>query len=69
MMTFSSPLRSREDRLREEEEELPGNLRLWVLDYPFGDFRKNVRPIVFRLEGDMDDGRDASTQNFGNRRK
>ena len=69
LMAFPSPFGGGKDRLWKKEEQLPGMLRLRVLDNPFDDFRKYVRPIVLCLEGDVDECGDAGAQDLGNRRK
>ena len=69
MVTFSSSPWSGEDGLWKEKEKSPGKFRIRVLDYALNDFRKDVRPITFRLEGDVDDGGDAGAQDLGYRRK
>ena len=69
MVAPSSPLRSREDSFRKEKKQMPMKFRLGVLGDAFNDFRKDVRPIVFRLERDVDDGGDAGAQDLGYRRK
>ena len=69
MVTFSSSPWSWKDGLWKEKEESPRKLRIRILGYAFNDFRKDVRPIVLRLERDVDDGGDAGAQNLGDRRK